>query len=256
MTAKANGSFNGEDVDFEGGLILLSDRAYVNYKGTEYEVDPTTFSFVKSALEKAQQQGGAQGKSAGATACQEAVSDLKVGDFVDNLSNEGSADVGGTTTTKVSGDLNVPGAIDALLEADRRTRPAAPSLAPPARCPPKPNSTRPRPRSSSALKTAHVDVYVGDDNIVRRIAAAADDRTAERVRQRAEEGRPRLRPDARRGQRGTDDRRALRREAAQRSLLEAGRQPDRTARRPPGQGRARRVERGRRPRRPAQRNRR
>ena len=116
LTAKANGSFNGQDINFDGGLTLLSDHAFVNYQGTEYEVDPTTFSFVKSAIERSQQSGAAQGQSAGATACQEAVADLKVGDFVDNLSNEGSSDVGGTATTHVSGDLNVPGAIEALLE--------------------------------------------------------------------------------------------------------------------------------------------
>ena len=109
LSAKANGSFNGKDINFDGGLTLLSDRAFVNYKGTEYEVDPTTFSFVKSAIERSQQRSGAQGQSAGATACQEAVANLKVGDFVENLSNEGSSDVGGTSTTHVSGDLNVPG---------------------------------------------------------------------------------------------------------------------------------------------------
>ena len=30
--------------------MLLGDKAYVNYEGTEYEVDPTTFSFVKSTV--------------------------------------------------------------------------------------------------------------------------------------------------------------------------------------------------------------
>ena len=50
----------GEDIDFDGGLTLLTDRAFVEYKGTEYEVDPTTFGFLKSAFEQAQQQGGAE----------------------------------------------------------------------------------------------------------------------------------------------------------------------------------------------------
>ena len=254
-TAKANGSFNGEDINFEGGLTLLSDRAFVNYKGTEYAVDPTTFSFVKSALEKAQKQGGAQGKSAGSTACQEAVSGLKVGNFVDNLSNEGSTDVGGTTTTKISGDLNVPGAIDALLELTKNPACSA-QLGAAGPLPSEAELDKAKTQIESALKKAHVDVYVGDDNIVRKIAAELSIEPPNASSSGPKKVDLELRALDRRGQRRPDDRGALRREAPQRPLLEAGRQPDRTARRPPGQGRARRVERGRRPRRPAQRNRR
>ena len=76
LSAKAKGTAGGEKIDFEGGLTLLADRAFVAYKGTEYEVDPTTFSFAKSAIERSQHSGAAQGQSAGATACQEAVANL------------------------------------------------------------------------------------------------------------------------------------------------------------------------------------
>jgi hypothetical protein len=170
MTAKANGSFNGEDINFEGGLTLLSDRAFVAYEGTEYAVDPTTFNFVKSAIEKNQKQGGAQGNSAGATACQEAAADLKVGNFVDNLSNEGSADVNGTTTTDISGDLNVPGAIDALLELTKNPACSA-QLGAAGPLPSEAELDKAKGQVESALKKAHVDVFVGDDNIIRKIAA-------------------------------------------------------------------------------------
>jgi hypothetical protein len=170
LSAKASGTLNGQDIDFDGGLTLLSDKAFVNYKGTEYEVDPTTFSFVKSAIERAQQRSGAQSKSAGATACQEAVANLKVGDFVENLTNEGSSDVGGTSTTQVSGDLNVPGAIDALLELTKDPACSA-QLGAAGPLPSESELDKAKSQVESALKTAHVDVYVGDDNIVRKIAA-------------------------------------------------------------------------------------
>lgn len=170
MTAKASGSVNGKNIDFEGGLTLLTEKAYVNYQGTNYEVDPTTFSFVKSAIEQAQKKSGGQSSSADATACQEAATSLEIGDFVDNLTNEGSTDVGGTSTTHVSGDLNTPGAIDALIElienpacsAQLGTAGALPSGA---------ELDQAKGQVQSALKKAHVDVYVGDDNIVRRISA-------------------------------------------------------------------------------------
>lgn len=170
LSAKADGSFNGQDVNFDGGLTLLSDHAFVNYQGTEYEVDPTTFSFAKSAIERSQQSGAAQTQSAGATACQEAVANLKVGDFVENLSNEGSSDVGGTATTHVSGDLNVPGAIEALLELTKEPACSA-QLSAAGPLPSEAELDKAKSQVQSALKTAHVDVYVGDDNIVRKIAA-------------------------------------------------------------------------------------
>jgi hypothetical protein len=170
LTASAKGSANGEDIDFDGGLTLLPDRAYVNYEGTEYEVDPTTFGFVKSSFEQAQQQGsGSESNPADVSACQEAATGLKVGDFVDNLSNEGSADVDGTSTTKVSGDLNVGAAIDAIIKLTEN--PACSSQLEAAGPLPIGELEKAKGELTSAVKLAHVDVYVGDDDIIRRLVA-------------------------------------------------------------------------------------
>ena len=168
MTASAKGTVNGKDVDFEGGLTLLSDRAYVNYDGTEYEVDPTTYGFVKSSFEQAQ-QGGSEGNAADVTACQEAATGLEVGDFVDELSNEGSADVDGTETTKVSGELNVGGAIDAIVELTEN--PACSAQLEAAGPLPLGELEEAKGELTSAVKKASVEVYVGDDDIVRRLVA-------------------------------------------------------------------------------------
>lgn len=170
MTAKANGSFNGSDVNFDGGLVLLPNSAYVNYEGVEYEVDPTTFSFVESALKQAQQEGGAESGSAGVAGCQEEAGKLKVADFIENMSNEGSADVGGTNTTKVSGDLNVSGGIDAVLEVVESQACRA-QLAAAGPLPSRSEIDAAKSEVNSAVQSAQVDIYVGDDNIVRRIAA-------------------------------------------------------------------------------------
>jgi hypothetical protein len=169
LTAKANGSINGKNVDFEGGLVLLPNSAYVNYKGVEYEVDPTTFSFVKSAIKQAQQQAGGKNEgAAGTSACQEAASKLKISEFIENLSNEGSADVGGTGTTKVSGDLNVSGAIDALVKLSENPACASP-LGATGSLPSLGSLGKAKGQVEKAIKTAHVDVYVGGDHIVRRV---------------------------------------------------------------------------------------
>jgi hypothetical protein len=168
MKAKANGSVMGENVDFEGGLTLLSDSAYVNYKGTEYEVDPTTFGFVKSGFEQAEQKGGSEA-SGNATACQEAAAGLKVANFVENLSNEGSAEVEGTSTTKISGDLNTAGAVDAVIKLTENSACSAQlETAGPL---PLAELEKAKGELTSAVKKAHVDVYVGEDNIIRKVAA-------------------------------------------------------------------------------------
>jgi hypothetical protein len=170
MTAEAKGSINGEKVDFEGGIVLLPNSAYVNYEGTEYEVDPTTFSYVEAALKEAQREAGAETGSAGAAACQEEFGKLKVADFLEGGANEGSTEVGGTATAKISGDLDVSAAIDTVLEAVESPACRA-QLAAAGPLPSEAEIEKAKDEVSSSLKSAHVDVYVGDDDIVRQLSA-------------------------------------------------------------------------------------
>jgi hypothetical protein len=167
LTAKATGKANGRNIDFEGGLTLLPERAFVNYKGTEYEVDPTTFGFVKSTIEQAQQRGQGSG-SADVTACQEAAEGLKFADFASNLQNEGSSDVYGTTTTKVSGELNVPKAVDALIKLTENKACAAQLEA--AGPLPLDELEEAKGELGQAVKKAHLEIFVGDDHIIRKVA--------------------------------------------------------------------------------------
>jgi hypothetical protein len=169
LTAKANGTLGGEKIDFEGGLTLLGgNRAFVEYEGVSYAVDSTTYNYVKSL---AKRQGGGE-QSSEVTACQEAAGELQVADFVENLKGGGSADVGGTTTTKVSGDLDAPGALDAFTELiedpacgeQLEAAGALPSTA---------ELDKAKSTVKDSVKAAHVDLYVGDDHIVRRISAQA-----------------------------------------------------------------------------------
>ena len=163
------GSVNGKKLDREGGLTLLGgNKAYVGYEGTEYEVDPTTLSFVKSLLK---QQSGKGGSNEGG-GCTEALGELEVSDFVDHLKGEGSAEVGGTSTTKVSGDLNASSALEAFSklvdDPACAAQISAAGLVPTAAELDKAKST-----VKQAVKSAHVTLYVGDDHIVRRVVAKA-----------------------------------------------------------------------------------
>lgn len=166
MSAEASGSAGGENLDFEGGLTVLTDRAFIDYRGTDYEVDPTTFGFVKSALEQAMQQEGAE--SGDITACQKAAEGIKFSQFAEQLVNEDSADVDGTATTKVSGDVDVSGGIDALIQLTED--PACSSQLEAAGPLPLGELEEAKGELSKAVKNAHIDLYVGDDNIVRKMA--------------------------------------------------------------------------------------
>ena len=171
LEVSAHGEAEGEKLDFEGGATLLSDRAYIGYEGEEYEVDPTTFGFVKSSFEQAQQEttggGGTEAK-----ACQEVAAELEIGDFVDNLTNEGGVDVDGTSTTEISGNLNLPGAIDQIIKLTEN--PACSAQLQVAGPLPLGELEKAKDELGKTVKHAHVAVFVGeDDNIVRKIETQA-----------------------------------------------------------------------------------
>jgi hypothetical protein len=172
MTATAQGKTAGDgtDIDFEGGLVLLPNSAYVNFEGIEYEVDPTTFSFVESALRRSERESGAAGEEGGASACREAAGEVEVARFVDEAKSEGGADVGGTETTKVSGELDVGGAIDAGIELAQSPACSA-QVAAAGELPSDAEVEEAKEEVEGTVEEAKVEVYVGDDDIVRRLAA-------------------------------------------------------------------------------------
>ncbi|HSK49744.1 MAG TPA: hypothetical protein VK889_04525 [Solirubrobacterales bacterium] len=170
LAVKADGAFGDESLNFDGGLTLLSDKAYVAYEGTEYEVDATTFGFVKAAIEDAQQKGESESSSADVTACQEAATGIEIGDFVDNLTDEGSVDVEGTSTTQVGGDLNVGGAIDAIVQLAEDPACSAQFEAAGSALPIDELKAA-KSVLTEAIQEAQVEVYVGDDDIIRKASA-------------------------------------------------------------------------------------
>jgi hypothetical protein len=167
MDVKATGDVGGSNVDFDGNLTLLTDRAFIGFENETYEVDPTTFGFVKSSFEQASQEQG--GQEMGTTACQKAAEGIDFGKIVENLSNDGSAEVDGTETTKLSGDLNVSGAVDAVVKLSED--PACSSELEAAGPLPLGELESAENELKTAIKKAHVEVFVGADHIVRKFAA-------------------------------------------------------------------------------------
>lgn len=170
MSVKANGEAEGEKVDFEGGLTVLNDRAYVAYKGTNYEVDPTTFGFIKSSFEQAQQEGENESTGGEVTACQKAITGVDLGEVVDNLENEGGEEVEGVETIKLSGDVNPENAAKVLTKLAES--PACASELEGAGPLGLDELKEESGKITEAIKKAHVEVFVGeDDNIIRKVVA-------------------------------------------------------------------------------------
>jgi hypothetical protein len=173
MEVKANGEAEGEKVNFEGGLTVLGDRAYVGYDGKNYEVDPTTFGFVKSSIEQGEQEGEKEGAGGQRTACQKAATSMNLEEFVDNLENEGGEEVEGVKTTKLSGDLAPKGAIDAIVRL--METPACSAQLEAAGPLPLDELKALKGEITGAVKSAHAEIYVGeDDHIVRKVVADMD----------------------------------------------------------------------------------
>jgi hypothetical protein len=171
LMVKASGDANGENIDFEGGLTVLGDRAYIAYKGKNYEVDPTTFGFIKSGFEEAEQEGATESAGGEATACQKAATGIDLNQFVDNLKNEGGEEVEGVETTKLSGELNPKNAVAAILKLVES--PACSSELQDAGPLGLDELKEQSSELTEAIKKAHVEMNVGEDHIIRKLVADA-----------------------------------------------------------------------------------
>jgi hypothetical protein len=167
LKATVEGEAGGEAIDLEGGLTLLSDRGFFNYEGTEYEIDPEYFGLAKPTFLPLAPGQGKKGTVSALNGCLEAASGLDLGSFGNNLSEGGNADVDGTATTKISGDLDVPAVLAALVElaedpsCETQLTAAGRSAA---------ELEQLESELAGTVKKAHVEIYVGDDDIIRKVA--------------------------------------------------------------------------------------
>lgn len=163
-TAKIAGDARGKSVNFEGGLTLLADHGYVNYQGTEYEIDPGNYSFARSLFLPAFPEKG--GDEFGP--CRQAAAANEVDALVHNLRDEGSVEVDGVETTKLSGELDVPAVAEAMvsLAGDPACRLQFEALSPF----PMYKVARVGDELSAVAANAPVDVYIAEDHTPRRIS--------------------------------------------------------------------------------------
>ena len=169
LTASANGSGGGQNIDFSGGLVVTDDNAYVQYKDQAYEVGTQAFSQIKYQMEaQAGQSSSATGgfKEGCTQALQQAgasdtsACDIDLASWLTNLSNEGTEDVGGAQAIHIHGDANV----DQILTDIGNLAAAIPSAASQGFDPSQLGA------ASGAVTDASIDVYSGaDDHVLRKL---------------------------------------------------------------------------------------
>jgi hypothetical protein len=106
----------GQDTNFEGGLTVTSDNAYVTYKGQAYEVGRRAFRRLQDRFARANAQNQAQDSEGFTQVCTQAVQqgggdtsvcDIDFSKWLTNVTNQGTENVGGTDAIHISGDANV-----------------------------------------------------------------------------------------------------------------------------------------------------
>jgi hypothetical protein len=168
LTVSATGEGAGQSIDFEGGLTSTGDAMFVNYNGTDYEVDQATFKQIQQNYEASQAQTEDTGSFQ--EQCQTAAEqggidpslcDIDPFSLLTNLENEGEEDVEGASTTHVHGDINVEEIGNLAAEAIAAS-PQGAFLPPEA-------IDQATAQVEEAVDEASFDVYSGtDDKILRR----------------------------------------------------------------------------------------
>jgi len=171
LTATATGDGGGQSLDFNGGLVVTDDNAYVEYKDKTYELGTATFKkfeagFAKASEKSSSKQGSSQSFSQQCAAAVEqaggdaSVCDIDFASWMSNLSNDGTQDVGGTTTIHISGDADIQQIASDLIAIAQQTAPQQTGRIDPSEV----------SMVSKAITNAHIDVFTGeDDKILRKL---------------------------------------------------------------------------------------
>ena len=169
-TASLSGEGVGQSVDFSGGLVVTGDNAYIEYNDQAYEVGTKQFADLQDQMAQQQSQtSDAQCtfQEQCTTAIEQAGGDAAACDidfesWLTNVTNDGTEDVGGTSTIHVSGDVDVQKMLSDIGNL-ASTIPGASS-----------QGFDPSQLSvvSGAVTDASFDVYSGeDDHVLRKIDA-------------------------------------------------------------------------------------
>jgi hypothetical protein len=121
-----NGSVSGEgggqSIDYEAGLVVTDDNAYIEYGGDTYEVGSDTFTKFKDLSESQAASNQAGAEASFQAGCEQALKqagvtdtsgcDIDLSSWLTNTTNEGTEDVGGADSIHIHGDADVNQILD------------------------------------------------------------------------------------------------------------------------------------------------
>lgn len=102
--------------DFDGGLTVTENGAYVSYAGTDYEVDDQTFALLQQSYAQSAQLQESEADQGSLEAF-----GVDPANWIDDLTNEGTTDIDGTEVVHVSGSADVPKLVADLKNIAQQT---------------------------------------------------------------------------------------------------------------------------------------
>lgn len=173
MAIESKGPVSGRNVEFGGGLLLRSDYAVANFEKQTYQPDDATFEDLKSKFEEAQSAGD----EGNALACVEAAQGIELSRLVHDFKDEGVNEYfDGTRVTFVSGELDIPNLVEALIRLQED--PACGAQLEAAGVPPRAQLEAARKTLEGRIKEASVQLMIGKRGMLRNLIAKALGRNA------------------------------------------------------------------------------
>lgn len=153
FAAAANVDAPGQQIDFEGGLTLTSDGAFVGYQGEDYQLDDATFTLLQQSYQQSSELQDSQSEEG--SLAQFGVDPTT---WVSELTNEGTEDLDGDEVVHVSGAADATRIVEDLSSVAQQTGQSgqvdAAALS----------------QAATAVQDATLDLYANaDDNSLRKL---------------------------------------------------------------------------------------
>ena len=101
LTLTVKGDVGDQDIDFEAGTILTPEAGYVRLSGETYQIDPGMYEQIRGQVAQQTSDGKGDGAKSGGL-----FGSLDAQAFLSDVTNEGTEDVEGVETVKVSGSVD------------------------------------------------------------------------------------------------------------------------------------------------------
>lgn len=158
FAATASADTGGQSVSFDGGLTLTQDGLFVNYAGSDYQVDDATFGLLQDSYAQSAELQSSQGE--GGSLSQFGIDPES---WLTDVTNEGVEDVNGTETVHISGTADVAkivGDLGTVAQASGQAEQLDPAAL---------------QQLQDSVQDASIDVYANsDDNTLRKLDVSLD----------------------------------------------------------------------------------